>query len=92
MWAAPLMACPIPSSAAAVNSTGSDSRPVISARATTAVTAARPASVQITMVRLSQLSASTPAGNPASSIPMACTAANSPARAGDRVIARTVSG
>ena len=86
------MTCPAPSSAAAVNSKGSDSQPVISATATTAVTAARAASVTITIVRPSYRSASTPAGSPAASIPRPCTAANSPARAGERVIARMVSG
>ncbi len=82
----------MPSSAAAASSTGSDSQPVISATTTAAVTAARAASVAITIVRRSYRSDSEPAGSPASSIPAACTAANRPARAGERVMARMASG
>ena len=86
------MACPMPSSTAAISSTGSDSQPVTSATTTRPVTAARAASVQITIIRLSYRSARTPEGSPAASIPRACTAANSPASAGERVIARMASG
>ena len=90
--AAPLTACPMPRSAAAASSRGSDSRPATSATTTPAVTAARAASVAITIVRLSYRSASEPAGKPATSIPTAWTAANSPARAGEPVMARMISG
>jgi hypothetical protein len=44
------------------------------------------------MARGSKRSASEPAGSPAASIAIACTAANKPARAGDPVIVKMASG
>ncbi len=64
----------------------------MSPAATMPVTRALPASAAITIVRRSRLSASWPAGSPATSMPMACSAANSPARPGEPVSPRIASG